>query len=561
MSFTSQYIVDSSVVSGSNLIFRTIADAITAATSATTGITTIFLRTGTYVEDITIPNNVYLTSYQGTPLGGAVIAGTVTFSDVGISSISNLTISPGTGVAKPCLSFPGTNDGAYLIKNIQINPGTVAAIQGDNPSCFINIEGAFFVSFQPGGEFVDFSGSELNISHSSMFSATGDDPEISVTGTGHLHLFRSSGQVAIVVSDSASYEIESSHLSSEVSSIITDTSDNFGSEIKFCTLSTNATIMIDLPGVLSNRVSIYNSTLSAWNNQPIANIGPLATLHISQATINTNATPYTITGTGSLSYNVLNFASGTSDLDPALNIFVAASRPYASTSTAQPGFASFDPTQFSVSSIGHVSISPGAGGATGADGATGPQGATGVAGETGPQGATGETGATGPAGETGATGATGSSFDNNYVFAFDESTQTAAVANTFQDLTFDSSPQLDGWTHVPFAATFTCNQTGKYLAIYRAETSYLSVGATSVTVSIRATLNGTEIGGSQSSLVSPVTVSELIVLPITNSFIFDSSSGDVLTIQFAGSDTVVQISPNGIGTPETSASLTILRVT
>lgn len=203
-------------------------------------------------------------------------------------------------------------------------------------------------------------------------------------------------------------------------------------------------------------------------------------------------------------------------------------------------------------------------GPAGPPGPTGPRGPTGATGPTGPRGvtgATGATGATGSTGDTGATGPTGTGFGDNFVFAYDTTTQSVPDADTYRDITFDTNAQLNNWTHEAETATFTCHQVGKYLVIYRAEGSYTNPEPSlSVTISLRATLNGTEIAGSQCSLTQNIPALTTETFPITNSFIVDCAEGDGLTIQFSATSDTTTLNPGGSGTTTISASITIIRV-
>src|SRR5947207_1198619 len=85
----------------------------------------------------------------------------------------------------------------------------------------------------------------------------------------------------------------------------------------------------------------------------------------------------------------------------------------------------------------------------------------------------------------------------NFVFSYDTTTQPVAVGGTFQDVTFDNTPQINGWTHAAGTASFTCNQGGTYLIEYAAKMSTAFFAPTNAT--LIAGLNGAEVPGSQSS--------------------------------------------------------------
>jgi hypothetical protein len=180
-------------------------------------------------------------------------------------------------------------------------------------------------------------------------------------------------------------------------------------------------------------------------------------------------------------------------------------------------------------------------GPTGTVGPPGPDGMKGPTGPQGPMGPTGEQGSLGPVGETGAMGATGLSLANNYLYAYDSTNQVIAVINTFQAITLSTNGVLEGWTHPPGSADFTCSQDGTYLVSC---TGLASEGATSVgsdVVVFRALLNGLEISGSRTG-GSIDTTNDLNPYSWTASFLVVINAGDVLRFQWqanVANDTLV----------------------
>jgi hypothetical protein len=140
----------------------------------------------------------------------------------------------------------------------------------------------------------------------------------------------------------------------------------------------------------------------------------------------------------------------------------------------------------------------------------------------------------------------GGSTGANYVFAYDTTVQLVAVANTFQDITFNTNAQLNGWTHTAGTASFSCPQTGLYLIQYAAEIGALL----SDDISVRATVNGTEAPGSRSA--------GKIAL-VSRSFMASLNAADVLRLQFTDSAGTAQLG-NGEGPTVPSASITIVKI-
>jgi len=145
----------------------------------------------------------------------------------------------------------------------------------------------------------------------------------------------------------------------------------------------------------------------------------------------------------------------------------------------------------------------------------------------------------------------------NYVFAYDTTSQTIITQSFFQDITFNTNSQLNGWIHTAGSASFTNNQTGLYLVQYTAEASDTSL-LTSGTVSLIATLNGTEIPGSQSSAPIPANSTA----EVSKSFIVSASAGNTLKFQWTLSNGATgSLVPNtGSGTTRPSVSCTIIRI-
>ncbi|MBS1621976.1 MAG: hypothetical protein JSS80_10115 [Bacteroidetes bacterium] len=145
---------------------------------------------------------------------------------------------------------------------------------------------------------------------------------------------------------------------------------------------------------------------------------------------------------------------------------------------------------------------------------------------------------------------------DNYVFAYSTSNKTFTGAGNWTDITFETAhPELSGWTHslISSAQNFTCNQTGLYQVIYSGSVN--NSGGGTRELDIRATLNGTEIPGSVSSVYAAGPNPN-----IANNFLVSVTSGQVLKLQLTGSNTSVQLVPGTYGTTRPSITLTIIRI-
>ncbi|HWC52855.1 MAG TPA: hypothetical protein VG676_04645 [Chitinophagaceae bacterium] len=170
---------------------------------------------------------------------------------------------------------------------------------------------------------------------------------------------------------------------------------------------------------------------------------------------------------------------------------------------------------------------------------------------------------TGNSGEVLTTDGTNTSWSNpnvtaaNFVYAYSTSTKTFGTAGTWTDLTFNSAqPQINGWTHslVSNAQNFTCNQTGIYQVIYSGQVNNNSPTNT-YELDIRATLNGSEIAGS----VSSVQCSDSNPT-IASNFLISVNSGDVLKLQLTGSNTNMRLQAGSYGSVKPTITITIIRI-
>jgi hypothetical protein len=146
----------------------------------------------------------------------------------------------------------------------------------------------------------------------------------------------------------------------------------------------------------------------------------------------------------------------------------------------------------------------------------------------------------------------------NYVYSYDTNTQSVANAGTFQDITFNTDAQINGWSHLAGSASFSNGPSGLYLIEYAAETA--TANNSSTTVSVRALLNGTEIAGSQSSTAPG---SAGLAIPVSKSFLvrIPTPSTNVFKLQFTGSNVNNRLLANaGLGATRPSVSMAIVRI-
>ena len=125
----------------------------------------------------------------------------------------------------------------------------------------------------------------------------------------------------------------------------------------------------------------------------------------------------------------------------------------------------------------------------------------------------------------------------NFFSATDNTTQTVAVANTFQTITFATNDELDGWTHTAGTDAFTCNQTGKYRGSVIIQ--FQKTGGASSLAEFRLTINGVPAGSGHTFVQDLITNNEIKLLTATN--IVSLTSGDVVRFEFTSNTTTTEI--------------------
>ena len=150
----------------------------------------------------------------------------------------------------------------------------------------------------------------------------------------------------------------------------------------------------------------------------------------------------------------------------------------------------------------------------------------------------------------------------NYVFSYSTATQAVVSAGTFQDITCNVDPQIDGWSHASGTASFTNNQTGLYWVQYKGQVQFNATSA-SETVSLRAIVGAAEIAGSDAAVYAKkpaATSADDWVTPVSASFITSFTSGNVLKFQITGASGSSLIPNTGYSTTRPSFSCTIMRL-
>jgi hypothetical protein len=334
--FTTQYVVDTSVTPGQQGTFTTIQAAVTAASAAGGG--NVFIRAGTYPENVTVPSNVTLNGYSGETFNSTssqtTILGSLTFSDVTNVNIFDLYIQ-GNGATIP-LQFSGSTTTEVSLTNITVQASDSIVVSSTNANasaffnqCFIYQDGAFS-HFNMSAGFADISFSFIGASGAVNSSV----PSI-ISGTGNFILQESIMQASLQLTGTAEMLAVFSQIGG--SGIALDMQSTRSADLNFCSI-------IAEDGISS-----------------AINITSGATVSISYTSIFSNSSTHAVTGSGALKYDLLSFTNGANiTLDPALTITNEVVRPFAtggSTNTsALRGLASFNSASFSVDTSGFVSL-------------------------------------------------------------------------------------------------------------------------------------------------------------------------------------------------------------
>jgi len=144
-------------------------------------------------------------------------------------------------------------------------------------------------------------------------------------------------------------------------------------------------------------------------------------------------------------------------------------------------------------------------------------------------------------------------YGGNYVFASDNTTQTVAIADTFQGINFATNQQIDGWAHTAATSTFTCNQTGLYLVSLNA-LAQKSGGANAI-ITLRLQFNAVIVTGSGTAvnITSNNRVSE-----VSTTALVSATTGQDLEAQFTGTTTNIELASANVG--GNTAKITITRI-
>lgn len=261
---SAKFIVDASAANGTH---TTIASALTSASSGDT----IFIRPGTYTENLTLKAGVNLSAYNCDAFNNVIISGNATLSTAGTVNISGIRLQ--------------TNSAALITVS-----GSVASIL-NLTNCYLNCTNNSGITFSSSS-----SSARIHIYNSQGDLGTTGIALFSVTSAGELRFVNSSftntgGSSTANTVSSGTFSSLYSNLSNPV------TSSSTGSVVQFCsTIDTTAQNVTALTvGGSGNHSATYTSYASG-SASTISISTSINTVFISVVSSNTNA----ITGAGIL---------------------------------------------------------------------------------------------------------------------------------------------------------------------------------------------------------------------------------------------------------------------
>lgn len=285
--WTTEFVVDASTTPGARGTFSTIAAALTAASSGDT----IFVRGGTYTENLTGKAGVNLFAYECDGLTPNVtIIGTFTATFTGTATIRGIRLQTNSSFA---IAVTGANATILNIFDCYINctNNTAISYTSSNAASELNIYNCICDTATTGITYFSASSAgTLTISYCAFFN----------TGASTTASTRSAGDVRILYSI---FRLPLSHSSSSQTSLI-----NFSNIL---TQSTNSTFLTTSG---TGTITLNSSTVSCGSATCIS-VGSGTTVRLFLCSINSTNTN-TISGAGTLEYSRISYTGTSSTINP-----------------------------------------------------------------------------------------------------------------------------------------------------------------------------------------------------------------------------------------------------
>lgn len=346
--WTTQFVVDANAAPGSDAEYTTVQAAVTAAAGAGGG--TVFVRDGTYTENVTLPAGVTLSSYLSAPAVfgagvGAIIDGTLTYTSGGESTIFGISLI--NSGAAPVLSFTGAGSGILFVQSCLISGGSVAAIESSNANNMVIFFNSIVLS--SASVMINNTGGSINFNSCLLPNQSGPTSILIDGASSGVKFSGCQIGASVVASNGGGAQLNSCEAQDFT---ISETS---GVRIQFCEIDANNTAFT-LTGTAELQVD--QSVIGAGST-PAISIGTGCNVQVDQSQIKVNGMGFAVAGTGSFNYGVIEFTNGSNTIDPGLSSNLFTVRPFSSSGnsfSAQRGLCSFDSTSFGVDTNGFVTL-------------------------------------------------------------------------------------------------------------------------------------------------------------------------------------------------------------
>lgn len=269
--------------------FTTITAALTAASSGQT----IFLRPGTYTENLTLKAGVNLVAYNadavstgGTSNANVIIKGTITASYSGTASISGINLQTNGAAA---LTWSGSNTLTLRLTNCWISANDSTAITGNNSNAEIDLH---YCVTQGASTNLIFSITNVqNFVMRNCIGSAGASNIISTIAAGTCRIVNSNITFALATTSSGAYALRESSFRS----------------------STAVSLALVGTGVSSVNNCGFDATENGGSTAAIT-VGAGTTLNIAECQVGSNAAANAITGAGTINAGPLSF-TGTANVN------------------------------------------------------------------------------------------------------------------------------------------------------------------------------------------------------------------------------------------------------
>lgn len=283
---TAKFIVDASAANGTH---TTIASAITSASSGDT----IFIRPGTYTENLTLKDGVNLTAYNTDFSFGTVkIIGKLTLTYSGVVSISGIRLQTNSDFI---IESTGSNTGTLYLFNCSIVLTNNTGISSSNSNATIILETCTGDLGTTGIAIFSISGGSVNL-RNSYFTNTGASTTANSASAGSVVYLYSSIFNPTSITGTGAFNGRWSTLSSSTQNVTVLTCNSSGAmNAQYCNFSSGSAAAITITsGTFQISHSLVNSSngTSSIDGAGTINYDSLAMTNTGDNITTTTKTPF-----------------------------------------------------------------------------------------------------------------------------------------------------------------------------------------------------------------------------------------------------------------------------